>query len=194
MISSKRKPKLKESDRRKELYNSIFQNFVNNDNIQHYSRNTSLGADFAEGYNRTIGDFLKRPVFEKSYCNWIDVLLTKTKQYNNRVHTSTMLTPVRASLKKNEGYVYNNLFDKRKKVEVSYNDLVRTANLKEKTLFISDSTSWSYKLFKITEIVKDTAPCNKIDTLPEPYNEALLKKTSLTVKETRDVMKNLISI
>ena len=56
------------------------------------------------------------------------------KQYNNRVSTSTKLTPIQASLKKNEGFVYNNLLDKRKKVKAKFqiNNLIRTADLKKK--------------------------------------------------------------
>ena len=114
LISSKRKPNLIESDRGKEFYNNIFQDFLNKNNIKLYSRNSSVGAVFAERFNRTIRDLLKRPVFEKSDGNWIDVLQTITKQYNNKVHSSTKLTPIQASLKKNEGYVYKNLLDKKK--------------------------------------------------------------------------------
>ena len=102
------------------------------------------------------------------------------------------MTPIQASLRKNEGYVYKNLLDKRKKVTPKFqiNDLVRTADLK-KTLSKSDTTNWSYKLYKITEIVKDTVPAYKIDKLKERYNESLLKKTELTMKENKDVMKKL---
>ena len=64
-----------------------------------------MGVVFAETFLRTIRDLLKRPVFEKSDGNWIDVLSTITKQYNIRIHTSTNLTPLQASLKKNEGFV-----------------------------------------------------------------------------------------
>ena len=55
-----------------------------------------------------------------------------TKRYNNRIHSSTKLTPIQASLKKNEGFVYNNLLDKRKKIKPKFqiNDLVRAADLK----------------------------------------------------------------
>ena len=60
-------------------------------------------------------------------------------------------------------------------------DLVRTADLK-KTFSKSDTTNWSYILFKTTEIINDTISSYKIDNLPEPYNEALLKKTVLTLK------------
>ena len=100
LISSKRKPNLIGSDRGKEFYNNIFQDLLNKNNIKLYSRNSSYGAVFAERFNRTIRDLLKRPVFEKSDGNWTDVLTTITKQYNNKVHSSTKLTPIHASLKK----------------------------------------------------------------------------------------------
>ena len=192
LINSKRKPNLIESDRGKEFYNNIFQDFLNKNNIKHYSRNTYLGAVFAESFKKTIRDLLKKPVFEKGDGNWIDILPTITKQYINRIHSSTKLTPIQASLKKNEGYVYKNLLDKHKKVKPKFqiNDLVRTADLK-KTFSKGDTTNWSYKLYKITEIINDTIPSYKIDNLKERYNESLLKKTELSMKENKDVMKKL---
>ena len=192
IINSKRKPNLIETDRGKEFYNNIFQDFLNKNNIKLYSRNTYLGAVFAERFNKSIRNLLKRPVFEKGDGNWIDSLSTITKQYNNRVHSSTKLTPIQASLKKNEGYVYKNLLDKRKKVKPKFqlNDHVRTADLK-KTFSKSDTTSWSYNLYKITEIINDTIPSYHIDNLKERYNESLLKKTALTLNENNTVMKKL---
>ena len=192
LISSKRKPNLIESDRGKEFYNNIFQDFLNRNNIKLYSRNSSYGAVFAERFNRTIRDLLKKIVFEQGDAKWIDILPTVTKQYNNRIHSSTKLSPIQASLKKNEGYVYKNLLDKRKKIKPKYEigDLVRTADLK-KTFSKSDTTNWSYKLYKITEIVNDTIPSYKINNLPERYDESLLKKTDLTLKENNTVMKKL---
>ena len=117
---------------------------------------------------------------------------TITKQYNNRIHSSTKLYPIQASLKKNEGFVYKNLLDKRKKVNPKFqlNDLVRVADLK-KTFSKGDTTNWSYKLYKITEIINDTIPSYRLDNLKERYNESLLKKTDLTMKEKDNVMKKL---
>ena len=192
LISSKRKPNLIETDRGKEFYNNIFQDFLNKNNIKLYSRNTSLGAVFAERFNRTIRDLLKKIVFEQGDAKWVDVLTTITKQYNNRIHSSTKLSSKDASLKKNEGFVYKNLLDKRKKVipKFQINDLVRVADLK-KTFSKGDTTHWSYKLYKITELINDTIPAYKIDNLKERYNESLLKKTDLTLKENNSVMKKL---
>ena len=116
LITSKRKPSLIETDRGKEFYNNIFQDFLNKNDIKLYSRK-------------------KTPKFQ-------------------------------------------------------INDLVRTADLK-KTFSKSDTTNWSYKLYKITEIINDTIPSYHIDNLPERYNESLLKKTTLTLKENNTVMKKL---
>ena len=145
LTNSKRKPTLIETDRGKEFYNNTFQDFLNKNDIKLYSRNSSYGAVFAERFNRTIRDLLKKPVFEKCDGKWIDVLSTITKQYNKRIHSSTKLTPIQASLKKNEGYVYKNLLDKRKKIKPKFqiNDLVRTADLR-KTFSKGDTTNWSY--------------------------------------------------
>ena len=192
LVNSKRSPNLIESDRGKEFYNNIFQDFLNKNDIKLYSRNSSYGAVFAERFNRTIRDRLKKPVFEKGNGIWIDTLPTITKQYNNKVHSSTKLTPIQASLRKNEGFVYKNLIDKRSKIKPKYKigDLIRTADLK-KTFSKSDTTNWSYKLYKITELINDTIPSYEINNLPERYNESLFKKTKLTLKENNSVMKKL---
>ena len=65
LIGSKRKPNLIESDHGKEIYNNIFQDFINKNNSELYSRNTSVGAVFAERINRTIRDLSKRPVLKR---------------------------------------------------------------------------------------------------------------------------------
>ena len=104
-------------------------------------------------------DLRLRPVIEKRGGNWIDVLPTTTKQYNNRIHTSTKLSPKYAYLERNEGIVHKILLDRRNKVEPKFriNDLVRTADLK-KTFSQRDTTNWSYKLYKITEFIFETIP------------------------------------
>ena len=79
---------------------------------------------------------------------------------------------------------------KEKKPKFQVNDLVRVADLR-KTFSKGDTTNWSYKLFKITEIINDTIPTYHIDNLKERYNESILKKSQLTLKENKDVMKKL---
>ena len=89
LISSKRSPNLLEGDRDRVFYNSIFQDFLIKNNIKLYSKNSSYGAVSAERFNRTIRDLLKKIVFEKGDGKWIHILPTITKQYNNKIHSST---------------------------------------------------------------------------------------------------------
>ena len=46
LINSKRSPSLTETDRGKEFYNNIFQDFLNKNDIKLYSRNSSYGTVF----------------------------------------------------------------------------------------------------------------------------------------------------
>ena len=54
-----------------------------------------------------------------------------------------------------------------------------------------DTVNWSYILYKITEIIIDTIPSYRIHNFPEGYNEALVKKTNLTLKENDSVKKKI---
>ena len=87
------------------------------------------------------------------------------------------MTPIKCSFKKNEGYVYQNLLDKRKmeKPRFQVNTLARVVDLKE-TFSKRDTINWSDKLYKIRENINDKIPSYHIEILPERYNEAFLKK------------------
>ena len=61
----------------------------------------------------------------------------------------------------------------------------------KKTISKGDMTNWSYNLYKITKVVKDTIPSYHLDNLPERYNQTLLRKTESTLKENEDVMEKL---
>ena len=189
--SSRRKPNLLETDDGKEYVNKIFNEFLNNKNIQRYSRNTVLGAVFAERFNRTIRNLLKKPVFEKGNADWLSELPSVTKQYNNTIHHSIKMTPNQASKKTNEK-VYSNLQDRRvrQKPKFKLGDLVRTADIK-RVFSKGDSTNWSYKLYTITEIIHDTIPSYRIDYLPERYIENLLLPTKLSLEQNNKIMKEL---
>ena len=76
IINSKRKPNLVKSGRGKEFYNNIFQDFLKKNNIKLYSRNSPYGAVFAERFNRTIRDLLKKIVFENVMANGLIYYLT----------------------------------------------------------------------------------------------------------------------
>ena len=64
----------------KKLRTVFFKNFLINNKIKQYSKNSLLGAVFAERFTRAIRDLLKRPVVLKGDSIWIDILPTITKK------------------------------------------------------------------------------------------------------------------
>ena len=190
--TSRRKPNLLETDDGKEYVNKIFNEFLETNMIKRYSRYTDKGAVFAERFNRTIRNLLKKPVFEKANANWISELPSVVKKYNKTIHHSIKMTPIQASKKINEKLIFSNLQDRRVKRQAKYKlgQLVRTADIK-RVFSKGDSTNWSYKLYTITEIIHDTIPSYRIDYLPERYNEKLLLPTKLTLEQNNQIMKEL---
>ena len=64
-----------------------------------FSRNTSVGAIFAERFNRTIRSLLKKPIFEKVNAGWLGELPSVIQQYKITIHHSIKIAPI---LNKNE--------------------------------------------------------------------------------------------
>ena len=190
--TSRRKPNLLESDDGKEYVNKISGEFLNNHNIKRYSRNTALGAVFAERFKRTLGNLLKKPVPLAGNADWLSEFQSVIKQYNNTIHHSIKMTPNQASKKSTERKVYTSLQDRRvrKKPNFKLRDLVRTADIK-RVFSKGDSTNYSYKLYTTTEVIHDNIPSYRIDYLPERYSQNLLLPTKLSVEENNQVMKKL---
>ena len=190
--TSRRKPNVLETDDGKEYVNKIFNEFLNNNKIKRYSRYTDKGAVFAERFNKTIRNRLKKPVFEKGRADWVSELSTVIKQYNITFHHSIKMTPIQASKKSNEKIVYRNFKDNREahKPKFKLGQLVRTADIK-RVFRKGDSTNYSYKLYTITEVIHDTILSFRIDYLPERYNQNLLLPTKLSLDENNEVMKKL---
>ena len=111
LATSKRSPLKIESDRGKEFYKKIFQIFLKLRKIQHFSRYFDKGPSIAERFNRSIRDLLKKPLFQRGDANWVNILPSLIKQYDNRINSSTKMTPNLASKKSNEKEVYSNLQD-----------------------------------------------------------------------------------
>ena len=190
--SSNRKPNLLETDDGKEYVNKIFNEVLNNNKIKRYSRYTDKGAVFAERFNKTIRNLVKKPVFLAGNADWLSELPSVVKKYNNTIHNSIKMTPVQASKKSNEKEVYSNLQDQRVKQPPKYKlgQVVRTADIK-RVSSKGDSTNYSYKLYTITEVIHDTIPSYRLNYLPERYNQNLLLPSKLTLVENNHVMKKL---
>ena len=192
LSTSERKPLKMESDRGGEIYKSIFQNFLKGNNIHHYSRFTDKGPSRAERVFRTIQNLLKKPIILAGNADWLSELSAVVNKFNNTIHHSIKMTPNQASKKSNEKVVYNKLRDKREiqKPKVKLGQLVCAADIK-RVFSNGVSTNWSYKLYRIAEVIHDTIPSYRLNYLPERYNEILLLPTKLTLDENNQVMKEV---
>ena len=95
----KRKPQKVWSDRGKEFYNTTFLHYLKEQNIQIYSTNSDLKAVFVERFNRTLLDLIKEPMYIEGKGSWLNHLDAALQKYNNRVHTTTKMTPFEMSFK-----------------------------------------------------------------------------------------------
>ena len=141
---------------------------------------------------KTLRDLLKKPVFLARNADWLSELPSVNENYNNSIHSSIKMIPNQATKEVNEKEVYSNLQDPRDRQPSKFKlgQLVRTADIKR---FFSkgDSTSYSYKLYTITEVIHDTLPSYRINYLPERYNQNLLLPTKLSLEQNNQVMKKL---
>ena len=131
-------------------------------------------------------------MFLAGNADWISELPSVIKQYNNKIDSSTKMTPVQASKKSNKILFYTNLQDQRVKQQPKFKlvDLVRTTDVK-RVFSKGDSTNWSTKLYSITEVIHDTIPSYIINYIPEIYNENQLLPTKLSLEQNNQVMKEL---
>ena len=104
--SYQREPKLIETDEGSELVKNSLTNLCENNGNKRSSRNSSVGVAFAGKFNRNIRDLLKKPVSQRSFADWVDILSTIAAEFIRRIHFSTKLTQIQASLKKNVKVVF----------------------------------------------------------------------------------------
>ena len=144
--TSKRKPKKVWSDRGKEFYNKTFLEFLKQNEIQIYSTNSDSKAVFVERFNRTLLDLIKEPIYIEGKACWLNHLDAVLEKYNNRVHTTTRMTPFEAGNDKPISIIIPSKNRKIPKFQVG--DFVRVP---DKRNFFSKryTTNWIRARFKI---------------------------------------------
>ena len=70
---------------------------------------------------KTIRNLLKKQDFLKRNAGYLTELPSVIKQNNNTVTSSTKMTSLQASMKKNERIVFNNLQHRRKNINLNFN-------------------------------------------------------------------------
>ena len=167
--TSKRKPEKVWSDRDKEFYNKTFLDFLKQNEIQIYSTHSDLKAVFVERFNRTLLDLIKEPMYIEGKACWLNHINSALDKYNNRVHTTTRMTPFEASNKPIDPPTFVN---KPKQPKFQVGDYVRVPD-KRNIYSKGYTTNWNRELFKIQKI----NPTNPITyTLEDENNEQIAGK------------------
>ena len=167
--TSKRKPEKVWSNRGKEFYNKTFLDFLKQNEIQIYSTHSDLKAVFVERFNRTLLDLIKEPMYIEGKACWLNHINSALDKYNNRVHTTTRMTPFEASNKPIDPPTFVN---KPKQPNFQVGDYVRVPD-KRNIYSKGYTTNWNRELFKIQKI----NPTNPITyTLEDENNEQIAGK------------------
>ena len=167
--TSKRKPEKVWSDRGKEFYNKTFLDFLKQNEIQIYSTHSDLKAVFVERFIRTLLDLIKEPIYIEGKACWLNHINSALDKYNNRVHTTTRMTPFEASNKPIDPPTFVN---KPKQPKFQVGDYVRVPD-KRNIYSKGYTTNWNRELFKIQKI----NPTNPITyTLEDENNEQIAGK------------------
>ena len=150
-IFKKRKPEKLWTDKGKE-----FDNKVVKDLIEIYNTENEEKSSIVERWIRTMKEKMWKYFTDNNTKTYIDILPDLVKDYNNTVHSSTKLTPIEASKKKNELTVWRNLYPDRYKIhdltpKFSVGDKVRISKKKE-TFEKGHTKRWTEEIFTITKI------------------------------------------
>ena len=146
----KRKPHKIWSDRGKEFYNTTFLHYLKEQNIQIYSTNSDLKAVFVERFNRKLLDLIKEPMYIEGKGNWLNHLDAALQKYNDRVHTTTKMTPFEANKNPIDPPTFVN---KPKQPKFQVGDSVRVPD--KRNIYSKGYTAnWNRELFKIHNINK----------------------------------------
>ena len=136
-------------DKGREFYNKWVQ-----DLITIYSTENEEKSSVVERWNRTMEEKMYKYFTANNTHKYIDVLDQMVDKYNNKVHSSTGMTPVKASDPENSGAVRANLYPPLKptdKPKFAKGDLVRIVK-KKRTFEKGYTPRWTEEVFKVTAI------------------------------------------
>ena len=191
-------PKKLWTDKGKEFYNKDMDDLRKLHKIELYSTENEEKSSIAERWIRTMKEKMFKYFTDNNTYKYIDQLPDLVEDYNNTVHSSTKLTPVEASKKKNELKVWRNLYPDRYKTsrlnpKFSVGDEVRITK-KKKVFEKGYTTRWTEEIFTIKEIRETNPITYKLEDLQGEeikgtFYEPELQKTEQQVFRIEKIIK-----
>ena len=193
IIFKERKPEKLWTDKGREFYNKDVKNLV-----ELYSTENEEKSSIVERWIRTIKEKMRKYFTDNNTYNYMNILPELVEDYNNTVHSSTKLTPIDASKKKNELTVWRNLYPDRYKInnltpKFSVGDEVRITK-KKKVFEKGYTTRWTEEIFTIKEIQNTDPITYKLEDLQGEeikgtFYEPELQKTEQQIYRIEKIIK-----
>ena len=148
-------------DKGLEFYNKYVTEWLERNNIIKYSTYSENKSVVVERFNRTLKEMMWKRFTAENTRNWIIMLDDLLNKYNNRVHSTIGMTPVKASQKGNEMKALENTLAKtraipKRKATFKIEDKVRISRMKA-TFEKGYLPNWSEELY-IVDKVQNTLP------------------------------------
>ena len=184
-----RKPEKLWTDKGKEFFNQHMNRLLKEKNIILYTTENEQKSSVIERWNRTMKEKMWKRFTQQNSTVYIDDLPGLVNEYNNTKHSSIKMTPVEASLKKNESNVWLNLFGKWKGEKTNskfkIDDMVRISKLKRKVFDKGYTPNWTEEIFKIVKVLNTNPVTYQIadlrnEEIQGSFYESELQKTKQT--------------
>ena len=195
-ILKNRRPEKLWVDKGREFYNKNVMSL----GIDLYSTENEEKSCVVERWNRTMKDKMFKYFSANNTRKYIDVLQEMVNDYNNTVHSSIKMTPVEASMKKNEERVLLSLYPEKLKIKereitplFKIGDRIRIT--KKKTTFEKGYTPrWTEEVFTVTGIQYTDPITYKIsdqsgEEIIGSFYEQELQKTNQEIYRIEKVLK-----
>src|SRR5437870_1165874 len=184
-------------DEEKEFYNKEMTGWLKENNIIRYSTHGEHKSAVIERFNRTLKEIMWKRFTAENTRNWIDMIDKLISNYNNRVHYTIGMTPVKARLKKNEEIAIQNTLSKtrnipKRKPKYKVADKVRISRIKG-TFEKGYLPNWSEQVYIVDDVLRTTPVTYRIkDSLNEiitgSFYEQELQKTNQEVYRVEKVL------
>ena len=185
------RPVYLQTDKGAEFLNSMFQKYLRDQNIIHYTTESELKASIVERFNRTLKTRMWRYFTHKRSYRYIDVLSKLVHAYNNSYHRSIKIEPSKVN-SKNENRIFKTLYPthhQHGKYRFNIGDQVRISDTR-RAFEKGYQQHWSTEIFVVSGRKATTPHTYELkDLMGEPIKGSFYKEELQKVTKHDDVFK-----
>lgn len=166
--TSQRKPQNLQTDKGKEFYNGLMQQWLKKEGIYHFSTEGDAKASVVERFNRTLKGRMYRYFTAANTMKYVNVLQDLVNQYNADRHRSIGMAPQDVTIQ-NERQVWQTLYGKRLRKIQKHGDLREgdRVRLSERIRPFKKGylPQWTEEVFAVKKVVPGPVLTYKIEEL-----------------------------